>query len=211
MSPPSSPALSVFDWKQGWPPLTIAVYRWKNDVAEALLDAGAAVDAVDPRGNTALHWAAHADNTAAVEMLVGAHADMDAGNRSGLTPLHMAASKSSRGAFAALRRAGASMDAVNAMGQNVTDVIDLKSGRLVSWGGDRRRQSRVHRAEESTLYATLAQPSPSPHSPPPPYGGDGKSNGRQTVPRSVDLTNDEAADRPYVELYVNTPCVFIDG
>ena len=211
---------------QGWPPLSTAVYRWKNDAAQALLDAGAVVDAVDSRGNTALHWAAHADNADAVDMLVNAHANTDIANRGGQTPLHMAAARSCRTAFSSLRRAGASIDTPNALGQTVTDVADIKTGRMAGWGGNNRvlrtsrPGSRIHRSEDSTQYATIvpsssASSSSVPASSPQAYGSSAGNNNNNNNNKGTatyaatsanknrsSAINDEPADRPYVELCV---------
>jgi ankyrin repeat protein len=58
--------------------------------AEALLDAGAAIDARDARGRTALHHAASVGYTDVVKFLVERGADVKAADADGLTPLDAA-------------------------------------------------------------------------------------------------------------------------
>jgi len=71
--------------------------------AEALLDAGAAIDARDGRGRTALHHAASVGYTDVVKFLVERGADLRAADADGLTPLDAANGKlrGGRGAGAA--------------------------------------------------------------------------------------------------------------
>jgi len=71
--------------------------------AEALLDAGAAIDARDARGRSALHYAASVGYTDVVKLLVERGADLKAVDVDGLTPLDAANGKlrGGRGAGAA--------------------------------------------------------------------------------------------------------------
>jgi ankyrin repeat protein len=57
----------------------------------AALDNGADVDAAEPDGSTALHWAVHGDDPEAVRALLEAGADPSARTRTDITPLYMAA------------------------------------------------------------------------------------------------------------------------
>ncbi|HEY9182276.1 MAG TPA: ankyrin repeat domain-containing protein [Gammaproteobacteria bacterium] len=61
--------------------------------AEALLDAGAAIEARDARGRSALHYAASVGYTDVVELLVERGADVRAVDADGLTPLDAANGK----------------------------------------------------------------------------------------------------------------------
>ena len=71
-------------------PLVDAAERNDAGAVTALLAAGADVNATQPDGATALHWAAHWDTVALVERLLRAGADANAVNDLGLTPLAVA-------------------------------------------------------------------------------------------------------------------------
>ena len=79
-----------------------------NDVASALLDAGADLDASDESGRTALHRAvlARRDPVPIVSLLVGAGASVDAVDDDGRTPLHLALDRGTRGVVERLLAAG---------------------------------------------------------------------------------------------------------
>ena len=62
-----------------------------------LLNAGAAIDAIDKNGATALHRAVRGRCATAVECLLKAGADPTARNHSGATPFHLAARNTGRG------------------------------------------------------------------------------------------------------------------
>ncbi|MGE0394413.1 MAG: ankyrin repeat domain-containing protein, partial [Vicinamibacterales bacterium] len=65
------------------------------------------VNAPQPDGATALHWAAFRDDLALTTLLVGAGADANARNDYGVTPLSLAASQASPAVVTALLKAGA--------------------------------------------------------------------------------------------------------
>lgn len=69
--------------------LCAAVALWGSvELVQRLLDAGARVDAADPRGWTPLHFAAHGSaNRDVLELLVATGADLGARNNDGHTPL----------------------------------------------------------------------------------------------------------------------------
>ena len=76
---------------------------------EALLAAGADVNAKNKRGNTALHWAAGNGHVPAIEALLAAGAEPDVKNRNGNTPLDVAIGQGGHAAArveAALQAAG---------------------------------------------------------------------------------------------------------
>lgn len=64
---------------------------------ECLLDAGAAIQAVDKNGATALHRAVRTRSAAAVQRLLQAGADPTARNLPGATPFHLAVQNTGRG------------------------------------------------------------------------------------------------------------------
>ena len=55
-----------------------------------MLDQGVSANTPQADGATALHWAAHWDDTVMADALVGAGADVDAANDFGATPLWLA-------------------------------------------------------------------------------------------------------------------------
>ena len=70
--------------------LVEAVMQQDRAAVRALLAAGADVNAAQPDGATALHWAAHWDDGELVGRLLGAGAAVDATNELGVTPLSLA-------------------------------------------------------------------------------------------------------------------------
>lgn len=88
-------------------PLVDAVRRHDGAAVEALLAAGAAVDAPQPDGGTALHWAVHLDDAPIVERLLLAGATVDATNEYGVTPLSIACGNGSAPLVERLLEAGA--------------------------------------------------------------------------------------------------------
>jgi uncharacterized protein len=74
------------------------------------------MDGVDKGGRTPLHYAALADDTAAIRSLLSEGADPDAADRQGFTALHFAVQQGAISAAGALLAAGAQVDAVNSYG-----------------------------------------------------------------------------------------------
>ena len=93
------------------PTLIEAVKGGDLAAARALLDQGADVNAPEVDGTTALHWAAHRDDSEAAELLLGAGADVAAGNRYGVTPLSLAATNGGAVMIERLLAAGADANA----------------------------------------------------------------------------------------------------
>jgi uncharacterized protein len=73
------------------PPVVSAVIDGDLQRLGTLLRGEAAVNAAQPDGSTALHWAAYRDDAEAVQILLNAGADPDAVNLQGVTPLIQAA------------------------------------------------------------------------------------------------------------------------
>lgn len=87
-------------------------------VLKLLVESGADVNAADAsEGRNALHVAACANNTDAIDFLVGVGIDVDVQTESGLTPLHEAARFCSSEAIGELLRHGAGTDKADNMGQ----------------------------------------------------------------------------------------------
>ncbi|MFT3914994.1 MAG: ankyrin repeat domain-containing protein [Anaeromyxobacteraceae bacterium] len=114
------------DRPQGTTALHLAARHGHREVVQALLDAGAEVDALETAsGTTALHWAAEVGHPSVVEALVARGASLELRDAwYGYTPLGWATavaivSKAHRdraGAADALRRAGAQEDVFTALG-----------------------------------------------------------------------------------------------
>jgi ankyrin repeat protein len=64
--------------------------RGQKDAAELLLAKGADVNAVDSKGDTALHWALMMGHLDFARILIQANEDVNARNGFGLTPLALA-------------------------------------------------------------------------------------------------------------------------
>ena len=88
-------------------PLVEAVKNHDRVAVEALLTAGADVDAALPDGATALHWAVHLDEAPIVARLLLAGATVDATNEYGVTPLSIASGNGSAPLVERLLEAGA--------------------------------------------------------------------------------------------------------
>ena len=89
------------------PPLVAAVRTGDRGAVNALLAAGADVNAPQPDGATALHWAVHREDAETARALIRAGADVGAANDLGVTPLLMACRRRHGGLAARLLAAGA--------------------------------------------------------------------------------------------------------
>lgn len=77
------------------------------------------VNAPQPDGTTALHWAADADDPEVVELLIRAGADVKAANRYGVTPLWLACINGNAALIEMLVKAGADANTVLPEGETV--------------------------------------------------------------------------------------------
>src|SRR5205085_10483923 len=90
------------------PPNAADAAQQKDAAAlRALVKQHADVNAAQPDGTTALHWAAHWYDAELVDLLLRAGANAKAANRYGATPLGEAVAAGSAGTIDALLRAGA--------------------------------------------------------------------------------------------------------
>src|SRR5690606_32704712 len=71
-------------------PIADAAMNGEASALARLIDQGADVNAAQPDGATALHWAVYRGDLAAVETLVDAGASVQSPNRNGATPLSLA-------------------------------------------------------------------------------------------------------------------------
>jgi ankyrin repeat protein len=74
--------------------LTMAAMQGSVEVVDALLGAGADVDAKDAIGVSPLHWAAFCGHGGVTQRLIAANADVTVRDREGRTALHVAAYES---------------------------------------------------------------------------------------------------------------------
>ena len=80
------------------------------DTVRALVAEGVDVDAAQPDGATALHWAAYRNDPEVAALLLDAGADVDAANELGATPVWLAADNGSAAMVERLLDAGADPD-----------------------------------------------------------------------------------------------------
>ena len=85
--------------------------------ATVLIKQGVDVNATQPDGATALHWAVHWENAALVERLLAAKANPNLANDLGVTPMVMAASAGNGQLVELLLAAGADANAVTESGE----------------------------------------------------------------------------------------------
>ena len=101
--------------------LIVSVRAQDVGAARALIARGADVDAIQPDGATALHWAAYHDAGELVDLLLGAGAAIDAANDYGVTPLALACDNGAARTVTRLVAAGA--DPNRARGTGETPVM----------------------------------------------------------------------------------------
>jgi len=89
----AEPSLTSAFSHDGWTALHLAAFFGKKDAAEALIAAGANVNArsLNPMRNTPLHAACAGRNVEIVSLLAANGADVNARQEGGWTPLHAAA------------------------------------------------------------------------------------------------------------------------
>ncbi|HEX4276233.1 MAG TPA: ankyrin repeat domain-containing protein [Bryobacteraceae bacterium] len=88
------------------PNLADAAMAHDREAVRALLGEHADVNAPQPDGTTALHWAVRDDNVETVDLLIRAGANVKAGNRYGATPLSLAATNGNAAIIGKLLAAG---------------------------------------------------------------------------------------------------------
>ena len=99
-------------------PALISAVRAADPAAVRLLLAGPVeVNAPQPDGATALHWAMHLEHLEIADLLIGAGADANAANDLGVTPLLMACARGHRALVERLLAAGADPNAALESGE----------------------------------------------------------------------------------------------
>ena len=103
--------------RQAAPPLIEAVRNQDHDVVRALLREQVDVNAPQPDGATALHWAVHWEDLELADLLIGAGADVNVANDLGVTALVMACTSGNAALVGRLLVAGADPNATLASGE----------------------------------------------------------------------------------------------
>ena len=132
-----------------------------QDVAavRALLKQRADVNAPDVEGMTALHWAAHWNDTETIRLLIAAGARAAVANRYGVTPLHEAATVGNAEIVNALLRAGADANAAYGDGETAL-MIAARTGsaeavRLLIESGARVNAAESFRGQTALMLAAV--------------------------------------------------------
>ncbi len=120
----AKPALLEAQNPDGWTPLHLAAFFGHAELASALLDGGAGVNArsTNAMKNTPLHAAAAGGNTGIAGLLLNRGADANATQQGGWTALHAAAQAGNREMVEVLLANGAH---VNARAENNQTPLDL--------------------------------------------------------------------------------------
>ena len=139
--------------------LADAVMRGDKDAVRAVPADRDAINAAQPDGTTALHWAVRHNDPAAVEALIKAGADVKAANRYGVTPISLAATNGNAAIVRKLLDAGVDPNIANPGGETVlmtaartgnTDVVTL----LLDRKADVNAKDTAH-AQTALMWAVL--------------------------------------------------------
>ena len=113
------------------PAVVEAVKQGNRESLRTLINAHADVNATEPDGTTALHWAVRAGDLATVNLLLAAHANVMAENRYGVKPLSLAAVNGNGAIVEALLKAGADANTANPEGETAL-MTASRSGSLAA-------------------------------------------------------------------------------
>jgi ankyrin len=126
--------------------LVDAVRTGDRAAAIALLQQRVDVNAPDPDGTTALHWAAHRGDLEVAERLIRAGADVNARNDYGATPMSEAAVAADAAMLETLLAAGADVESPNDDGQTALMIV-ARTSRLDAAQALIRRGANVNAVE----------------------------------------------------------------
>lgn len=138
-------------------PVADAVMNRDQEALAALLSQNVNVNDTQPDGTSALHWAAHWEDTAAVDLLIRAHANVNAVNRYGLSPLLEAATNGNARVVRQLLDAGANARAALSTGQTAL-MLAARTGNiealtaLLNHGAEINAKERV-RGQTALMWA----------------------------------------------------------
>src|SRR5262245_7551376 len=96
-----------------------AIKRVDASAVRTLLQQHVDVNATEPDGTTALHWAAYQNDAETAGLLIRAGANVNAATALGITPLKLAASNGNASFVAALLKAGAEPNVTSGEGETV--------------------------------------------------------------------------------------------
>ena len=99
--------VTLFAADGGRPPVLEAARNGDKDTLRTLLQKKSDVNATDPDGSTALHWASHRNDIESADLLIRAGAKVNAATDLGVTPLWQAAENGSAAMVKKLLDAGA--------------------------------------------------------------------------------------------------------
>jgi ankyrin repeat protein len=138
-------------------PLVDAVKSGDSAAAVALLAKGADVNAAEPDGTSALHWAVHRGDLDLVRRLVRAGARVNAKNDYGATPMSEAAVLADPAILDALLAAGADVESPNADGQTALMVVartsQVEAARLLLKRGAKVNAVEKWRGQTALMWA----------------------------------------------------------
>jgi uncharacterized protein len=100
-----------------------------KEAVRSLLRQKADVNAAQPDGTTALHWAARNDDVETADLLIRAGANVKAANRFGVTPLALAATNGSAAMIETLLKAGDDPNAVVSVAGDTVLMLAARTGK----------------------------------------------------------------------------------
>src|SRR5437867_370835 len=120
-------SIAIFLLAAGPRPLIDAAKNVDREALRGLLRQGVNVNATEPDGTTALHWASYRDDLESADLLLRAGADVNAGNDLGATPLWAASQNGSEAMVRRLLAAGANPNAALLLGETPV-MVAARSG-----------------------------------------------------------------------------------
>ena len=136
-----------------------AVMNGDTDILRSLPADRENINAAQPDGTTALHWAVRRDDVAAVAALIKAGADVKAANRYGVTPINLAASNGNAAIIRKLLDAGVDANSANPGGETAL-MTASRSGSaeavklLLDRGANANAKDAIH-AQTALMWAVL--------------------------------------------------------
>jgi ankyrin repeat protein len=135
-------------------PLADAMEKRDGARVQALLRQGAAVNAAQVDGMTALHWAVYYDDAATARRLVTAHADVNAATRYGVKPLSLACTAGNTELVELLLQAGADPNTQLPGGESVL-MTAARNGRVGPVRALLAREAEVNAKERNGQTALM--------------------------------------------------------